>query len=102
MNKANVASKDIVVTNVDERNIVLALLRLNSAYQICCAEYSLNALCLATFDFASAFSTFYNNHKILSEEDEDKRSSMISICVLVKKVLEKALWTLGIDSVEKM
>ena len=102
LSKVNVKAQKIVVSNVDERNIVLALLKLNSAYQICCAEYSLNALCSAVFDFASAFSTFYNNHKILSEQDEIRKASMISMCVLVKKVLEKALWTLGIDSVEKM
>lgn len=102
LSKVNVKAQKIVVSNIDERNIVLALLKLNSAYQICCAEYSLNALCSAVFDFASAFSTFYNNHKILSEQDEIRKSSMISMCVLVKKVLEKALWTLGIDSVEKM
>ncbi|MDE6690256.1 MAG: polysaccharide biosynthesis C-terminal domain-containing protein, partial [Prevotella sp.] len=29
-------------------------------------------------------------------------SCIFIICVLVKKCLEKALWTLGIDSVEKM
>jgi len=102
LNRAGENGKGVFVSNADERNIVLALLKLNSAYQICCEEYSLNALCSAVFDFASAFSTFYNNHKILAEENTNKKASMISICELVKKVLEKALWTLGIDSVEKM
>lgn len=86
----------------DERNIALAILKLNSAYQICYDAYSLNSLCLATFDLASAFSGFYNNQKILSEKDNARRNQMLSLCLLVKKCLEKALWTLGIDSVEKM
>ncbi len=100
--KAKFDDSDVEVSNQDERNIVLALLKLISSYQICYEAYSMNSLCLATFDLASAFSTFYNNHKILTEEDIKKKKSMLSICLLVKKSLEKALWTLGIESVEKM
>ena len=77
-------------------------MKLNSAYQLCYESYSMNGLCLATFDLASAFSTFYNNHKVLSEANAERRASMLAICKLVKICLEKALWTLGIDSVEKM
>lgn len=93
---------DFSIQTPDERNIALAILKLNSAYQICYDAYSLNSLCLATFDLASAFSGFYNNQKILSEKDNARRNQMLSLCLLVKKCLEKALWTLGIDSVEKM
>ena len=86
----------------EERNIVLAVLKLNSSYQLCYDSYSMNALCLSTFDLASAFSTLYNNTKILAEKDAERRKNLISVCVFVKKCLEKALWVLGIDSVEKM
>lgn len=102
LSKAKFAEGEVEISNQDERNIVLALLKLISSYQICYDAYSMNSLCLATFDLASAFSTFYNNHKILTEEDAEKKNSMLSICLLVKKSLEKALWTLGIESVEKM
>lgn len=102
LSKAKFIEGEVEITNQDERNIVLALLKLISSYQICYDAYSMNSLCLATFDLASAFSTFYNNHKILTEEDAEKKNSMLSICLLVKKSLEKALWTLGIESVEKM
>lgn len=92
----------IEIENQDEKSIVLALLKLNSSYQICYDSYSMNALCLSAFDLASAFSTFYNNHKILTEQNAKRKQSMLSLCVMVKKCLEKALWTLGIESVEKM
>jgi len=100
--KANFKKGKVAVSNTDERNIVMAILKLNSSYQVCYDAYSLNALCLATFDLASAFSTFYNNHKILTETNISKRESMLALSLLVKNCLEKALWTLGIDSVEKM
>ncbi len=93
---------NVVVENADERNIVLALVKLISSYQIAYDTYSLNSLCLSTFDLASAFSTFYNNHKILTETNSERKQSMLALCSLVKACLEKALWTLGIDSVEKM
>ena len=102
LSKSKFAGGEVKIENQEERNIVLALLKLLSSYQICYDTYSMNSLCLATFDLASAFSTFYNNHKILSEEDAGKKNSMLAICSLVKKSLEKALWTLGIESVEKM
>ncbi len=102
LSKSKFAGGEVKIENQEERNIVLALLKLLSSYQICYDTYSMNSLCLATFDLASAFSTFYNNHKILSEEDAEKKNSMLAICSLVKKSLEKALWTLGIESVEKM
>ena len=80
----------------------MSVLKLNSSYIICKDSYSLNSLCLAAFDLASAFSTFYNNHKILTEKDEKRKTEMLAVCRLVKNCLEKSLWVLGIDSVEKM
>lgn len=102
LNKAEDDFSKITVENSEEREIILALQKLNSSYKICYDEYSLNLLCSSTFDLAKAFSTYYNNHKILSEKDAEKRKSMLSICLLVKKALSKALDTLGIDVVEKM
>lgn len=102
LNKAEDDFSKIIVENSEEREIILALQKLNSSYKICYDEYSLNLLCSSTFDLAKSFSTYYNNHKILSEKDAEKRKSMLSICLLVKKALSKALDTLGIDVVEKM
>lgn len=100
--KAGAAASQIDIVTAEERNIVLAVLKLNSAYKMTYDSYSMNSLCLATFDLASAFSTFYNNYKIVSEVDEIRKSSMLAVCKLVKDCLEKALWTLGIESVERM
>lgn len=92
----------INIAGDEEKKIIMAILRLNSAYQICFEEKSLNSLCLAAFELASAFSTFYNNHHILGEKDEMKRKSYLSLISLVKKALSQALWVLAIDIPEKM
>lgn len=102
LSKANFKSGKVKISSNDERNIALAILKLNSSYKIAYEGYSLNSLCLAAFDLASAFSTLYNNQKILSEKDENRKNSLLALCALVKACLEKALYTLGISSVEKM
>lgn len=102
LNKADCGIGEIDIKTEEEQKIVIAMLKLISSYDVCYEQYSMNTLCLSAFDLASAFSTFYNNHKILSQEDAKRKSAMLAICKLVKVVLEKALWTLGIDSVEKM
>ena len=100
--KAKDEFSSVVVENDEEREIILALQKLNSSYKISYDDYSLNLICSSTFDLAKAFSTYYNNHKILAEKNVEKRKSMLTICLLVKKVLSKALDVLGIDVVEKM
>lgn len=102
LQKAQEDGGKICVENEEERAIVLSFQKLNSSYKICYDEYSLNLLCSSAFDLAKAFSTYYNNHKILTEKNAEKRKSMLSICVLVKRALSVALDTLGIDVVEKM
>ena len=86
----------------EENKIIMAILKLISAYQICFEEKSLNTLCLSAYELASAFSTFYNNHHILGEKDEKKRKSYLSLIKLVKNALVQALWVLAIEIPEKM
>ena len=86
----------------EEREIIKAILKLNSAYEICYNEKSLSALCLATYDLASAFSTFYNNHNVANEKDECVKRSFVALLLLVKKKLMQALDVLAIEVPEKM
>ena len=98
----NFEKEDIAVESDMERDIIMAILRLNSSYKVSYDDYSLNLICSSTFDLAKAFSTLYNNQKILAEQSEKKRKSLLNLCSLVKKVLSNALDVLGIDVVEKM
>ncbi len=100
--KANEEGGEIKMYSDDERNIVKAIFKLQSAYESCYKEKSLNGLCIASYDLASAFSTFYNNHRILGEQNDEKRKSYISLLKLVKKELALALNVLAIDIPKKM
>lgn len=102
LNKINDEQGQFFVNSEDERNIIRAILKLNSAYEIAYNEKSLSSICGACYDLASAFSTFYNNYKIINEQDKDKRASYIALIKLVKKKLEQALNVLAIEIPEKM
>lgn len=102
LEKKDVDYGEIKIETKEERDILMMLLKLNSAYFVGYADYSLNLICSSTFDLAKAFSTLYNNTKILSEKNLEKKRSLLSLCLLVKKALSNALEVLGIDVVEKM
>ncbi len=102
LNKAQEDGGEIIIASDDEKEIVKNILKLNSSYEVAYKEKSLNNLCLATFDLASAFSTFYNNHKILTEKSDKKKASYISLLKLVRKALTQALAVLAIEVPEKM
>jgi len=100
--KAGEGFGEINISDDEQSAIIMQIIKLNSAYQICFEEKSLNSLCLATYDLASAFSTFYNNHHVLKEKDDKVRKSYLGILTLVKKALVQALGVLAIEVPEKM
>ena len=102
LNKIKDEQGQFFVNSEEERNIIRAIIKLNSAYEIAYNEKSLSSICGACYDLASAFSTFYNNFKIINEQDRDKRTSYITLIKLVKKKLEQALGVLAIEVPEKM
>ncbi len=102
LSKTKEKGAKIEIRDEEETKIIMATLKLISAYQICFEEKSLNTLCLAAYELASAFSTFYNNHHILNEKDDKRRKSYLSLITLVKNALIQALGVLAIEIPEKM
>lgn len=97
----NINNKIKIKTD-EERKIIMNIIKLNSSYKVCYRENSLNSLCESVYDVASAFSTFYNCVKILTEPDKEKREGYLSLCNLVKRCISNALYILGIETPEKM
>ena len=93
---------EIKVDNDEIREIIKAIIKLNSSYSICYREKSLSSLCSASFDLASAFSTFYNNISVANEKDEIRKAGYISLLNLVKNKLMQALGVLAIEVPKKM
>jgi arginyl-tRNA synthetase len=55
-----------------------------------------------TFTLAKAFNSFYRDHKIIAEPDEDRRAVLIVVADLARRALTAALSTMGIEVPEKM
>lgn len=86
----------------EEREILRNIIKLNSAFGICYKDRSLNALCSALYDLASAFSGFYNNHNVLGQKDENRQNSQISLLKIVRKKMLQALDILAVEVPKKM
>lgn len=102
LSKVDCDAGEIKMHDEEEREIIKAILRLNSAYEICYKEKSLNTLASAVYDLASAFSTFYNNHSVIGEKNVEKKASYVALLNLVKKKLTQGLYVLGIEVPNKM
>ncbi|MCR5742640.1 MAG: arginine--tRNA ligase [Lachnospiraceae bacterium] len=85
-----------------QRSLMLCLTTFNEVMDQAYAEDAPHRICGLVYDLANAFNAFYNETKILAEEDEGKKTSYINLIVMVKDCLEKAINILGFDAPERM
>ena len=105
LNKANYINKDIKILipkSDSERRLMLQLIKFNEIIELSFKERAPHKICEFIYELSNCFNKFYNDTKILSEEDENKKYSWLTLINLVKDVLEQSLNLLGISSVEKM
>lgn len=101
-NQDNCSIKLNGVYSEGERDLLLKLALSGNAFLGAYNEKSPNILCENAYQIAVAFSKFYHDNHIISETDDDKKSSWLSLCTIVKAMLIKHLDTLGIETVEVM
>ncbi len=89
-------------TNASEKTLMLELARYNEVMASAYEETAPHKICQYIYSISDAFSSFYNNTKILSEEDEEKKKGYIALLVLTKRVLESGIELLGFEAPEKM
>lgn len=85
-----------------ERELMLLLLLSGESFEKAFADMAPSALCDSAYNIAAAFSRFYHDNRILSEEDGDKRASWLGLSLLTRKILVKLLDCLAIGTVENM
>jgi arginyl-tRNA synthetase len=84
-----------------ERALALALLWFPVALDETLATYSPHKLCGHLFEVASAFTAFYENCRVLVD-DEAVRESRLMLCDTSARVLRLGLALLGIEAPERM
>ncbi len=85
-----------------EKGLMLALAGFNGVIGNAFDELAPHKVCAYVYELANAFNKFYHETKILSEEDEDRKKSYISLINLTLGVLEKCIEVLGFEAPERM
>ncbi|MBE6058979.1 MAG: arginine--tRNA ligase [Clostridium sulfidigenes] len=105
LNKANTSElkENVLEPQSDtERNLMLQLIKFNEVIELSFRERAPHKICEYVYELSNNFNKFYNDTRILYEEDENKKVSWLVLITLVKDVLEQCLDLLGMESVEKM
>lgn len=85
-----------------ERTLALAIIMSCQSYEKTCSDLAPSALCDSAYQIASAFSGFYRDSRILTEEDPEKKNSWLGLSSLTRRAMIKLLDCLGIGTVENM
>lgn len=105
LNKANTSelTENVLEPQSDtERNLMLQLIKFNEVIELSFRERAPHKICEYVYELSNNFNKFYNDTRILYEEDENKKISWLVLITLVKDLLEQCLDLLGMESVEKM
>src|SRR5687768_10367958 len=83
-------------------SLVMLAERLDEVIAQCAASAEPANLAKYTFTLARAFNLFYHRHRIIAEEDQNRRAVLIAAANITRRRLTSALATLGIDVPERM
>lgn len=88
--------------HIKERRLMLAISSFAQAIENGYEELSPNKICAYMYDVADSFNGFYNDVKVVYEQDSIKKQGYIALLQLTQRVLEEALELLGIDTPKRM
>jgi len=88
--------------NGSTKSLMMQLAGFNAMMQSACEEIAPHKVCAFIYDLANAFNHFYHETKILGEEDEAKKQSLIALLLLTRDVLETCIDVLGFEAPERM
>ncbi len=88
--------------NESQKQLMMELAKFNTAIEAAYEELAPHKICAYIYDLANAFNHFYHETKILTEEDETKKSGWIALLALTRDVLETCVDLLGFKVPERM
>ncbi|MDX9910591.1 MAG: arginine--tRNA ligase [Phycisphaerales bacterium] len=92
----------IAIDQPAEKNLALALLRYPGVVRGAGDALEPHRVCVFAFELATAFSSFFDACPVLAAPDDATRRSRLRLCDLTLRVLEDALHTVGIPTIERM
>jgi len=85
-----------------EVDLMLVLLSISDFVQLSIRERKPHYLCEFLFELGQAFSRFYNDCHIMTEEDETRRGSLLRLCEITLEQMELVMGLLGMEAPERM
>ena len=88
--------------NDSEKELMLVLSKYNEMIENAVSELAPHKICAYVYELSNAFNKFYHETKILSCEDDIRKSGYINLINLSKKILENSINLLGFSAPERM
>lgn len=86
----------------EEKKIIIQILKFIDSLEIAYNDNSVNSICMSLYDLCASYSNFYNNVRILSEADANKKQSYLNLSALTFKAITIGANVLGIEIPDKM
>lgn len=102
LNKAGDFTPYFEINSPIEKEIIINLIKFANDVQLSYNEKAPNIMAQSAFNLASSFSSLYNQAKILTEENVDKKNSLLTLLTVVKKALTIFVNIMAISVPEKM
>ncbi len=87
--------------NEEEKKVLKMAVKFPETVKAAEESFSPNLVCHFLFDLAQKFNLFYNNNRIL-EQDENTKKTRLTLTAVTAQVLENGLRLLGIGAPKKM
>lgn len=98
INKCNVKPKEYLkLSTTEERDIIMNVINLSSVMEKAFKARSLNDICEYLYKLTNSFNSFYSNHEVITEKDEDIKESYITLTKLVYDINKYLLNILAIE-----
>lgn len=101
-NESNVKAGKIIITNKEERDLLLKISQLNSVIMRAHIEKEPSIISDFAYTLAQTFSSFYNVSSIMNAESPEIASSRLQMAKLVRDILKLLFYLLGIKAPEVM
>ncbi|WP_279045028.1 arginine--tRNA ligase [Cedecea davisae] len=100
--EAELLKAKVVLAEAREAQLAARLLQFEETLNVVARDGTPHVMCAYLYDVAGLFSGFYEHCPILSAADEATRNSRLKLALLTAKILKLGLYTLGIETVERM
>ena len=88
--------------NDSERDLMLEIVKYNEVIYNAYQENAPHKLCQYIYELSNAFSRFYHETKIISEENKEQQNSWIALISLTEAILNQCIDLLGLEAPERM